>query len=51
LQYRNPPPMLCMRADSANDFIRNSRGFGSIRVISVEELENQVAQIRQDTSA
>jgi hypothetical protein len=50
LQYRNPPPMLCMRTDSANSFIRNSKGFGSIRVVSLEELEHQVAALREDTS-
>lgn len=50
LQYRNPPQLLCLRADSANDFIRTSKGFGSIRAISVQELESQVAALREDTS-
>jgi hypothetical protein len=39
-----------MRADSANEFIRTSKGFGSIRAISVQELETQVAALREDTS-
>jgi hypothetical protein len=50
LQFRNPPQLLCMRTDSANSFIRNSKGFGSIRAISLQELEHQVAAIREDYS-
>jgi hypothetical protein len=49
-QFRNPPQLLCMRTDSANSFIRNSKGFGSIRAISLQELEHQVAAIREDSS-
>jgi hypothetical protein len=39
-----------MRTDSANDVIRNSKGFGSLRAVSTQELEYQVAAIREDTS-
>jgi hypothetical protein len=47
-QHRNPPPLLCMRTDSANSFIQSSKTFGSLRAVPAQELADQVAALQDE---